>query len=103
MSSYFLSKWQEFLVVRSIILYRVIINYCPIAVSVENPHKFCMCRSLTTLDKLIDRFPLPSGAPPIGDTSLSHVMRLAAHSTTSLTPTAMVQSFIMALYIVCNM
>jgi hypothetical protein len=58
MSSYFLSKWQEFLVVRSM------------------------------LDKLVDRFPLPSVAPPIGDTSLTHVMRLAAHSTTSSTPTA---------------
>jgi hypothetical protein len=40
-------------------LYRVIINYCPIAVGVENPHKFWMCRSLATLDKLVDRFPLP--------------------------------------------
>jgi hypothetical protein len=25
-------------------LYRVIINECPIAVGVENPHKFWMCR-----------------------------------------------------------
>jgi hypothetical protein len=24
--------------------YKVIINYCPIAVGVENPHKFGMCR-----------------------------------------------------------
>jgi hypothetical protein len=31
----------------------------------------------------------------IGDTSLTHVMRLAAHSTTSSTSTAMEQSFIM--------
>jgi hypothetical protein len=28
-----------------------------------------------------DRFPLPPGALPIGDTSLTHVMTLAAHST----------------------
>jgi hypothetical protein len=56
----------------------IIINDYPIAVGVENPHKFWMCRSLATLDKLVDRFPL--GAPPIGDTSLTHVMRLAAHS-----------------------
>jgi hypothetical protein len=34
-----------------------------------------MCRSVTMLDKLVDRFPLPSVAPPIGDTSLTHVMR----------------------------
>jgi hypothetical protein len=47
--------------------------------------------SLATLDKLVDRFPLPPAAPPIGDTSLTHVRRLAAHSTTSPTPTAMGQ------------
>jgi hypothetical protein len=33
----------------------------------------------------------------IGDTSLTHVMRLAAHSITSPTPTAMGQSFIITL------
>jgi hypothetical protein len=27
-----------------LLMYRVIINYCPIAVGVENPHKFGMCR-----------------------------------------------------------
>jgi hypothetical protein len=47
--------------------------------------------SLATLEKLVDRCPLPLGAPPIGDTSLTHVMRLAAHSTTSATPTAVGQ------------
>jgi hypothetical protein len=36
--------------------------------------------------------------PPIGDTSLTHVKRLAALSTTSPTPTEMGQSFIMTLY-----
>jgi hypothetical protein len=55
--------------------------------------------SLATLDKLVDRFPLPPVAPPIDDTSLTHVMRLAAHSTTSPTPTAMGQSFIIILYV----
>jgi hypothetical protein len=55
--------------------------------------------SLATLDKLVDRFPLPPVAPPIDDTSLTHVMRLTAHSTTSPTPTAMGQSFIMILYV----
>jgi hypothetical protein len=74
------------------------INDCPIAVGVENPHKFWMCRSLATLDKLVDRFPLPPVGPSIGDTSLTRVMRLAAHSTKSPTPTAMGQSFIMTLY-----
>jgi hypothetical protein len=34
--------------------------------------------SLATLDKLVDRFPLPTGAPPNGDTSPTHVMKLAA-------------------------
>jgi hypothetical protein len=43
-------------------------------------------------------FPLPPVSPPIGDSSLSHIMRLAAHSTTSPTPTAMGQSFILLLY-----
>jgi hypothetical protein len=54
--------------------------------------------SFTMLDKLVDRFPLPPVAPPIGDTSLTHVMRLATHSTTSPTPIAMGHSFIMTLY-----
>jgi hypothetical protein len=72
-------------------VYRVIINDCPIAVGVDNPHKFWMSASLATLDKLIDRFPLPPVVPPIGDTSLTHVMRLAAHLTTIPTPTAMGQ------------
>jgi hypothetical protein len=40
---------------------------------------------------IVDRFPVP---PPIGDTSLTHVMRLAADSTTSPTPTVIGQSFI---------
>jgi hypothetical protein len=46
---------------------------------------FGCAASLVTLNKLEERFPLPSVAPPIGDTSLTHVMRLAAHSTTSPT------------------
>jgi hypothetical protein len=36
-------------------------------------------------DRLVDRFPAvktTSVSPPIGDTSLTHVMRLAVHSTT---------------------
>jgi hypothetical protein len=71
--------------------YRVIINDCTIVVGVENPHKFSMCRQPRKLDKLVDRFPLPPAAPPIGDTSLTHIMKLAAHSTKPPTPTTMVQ------------
>jgi hypothetical protein len=59
---------------------------------------FGCAASLATLDKLVDRFPLPPVAPSIGDTSLTHVMKLAAHSTTSPKPTAMGHSFIMTLY-----
>jgi hypothetical protein len=50
---------------------------------------FGCAASLVTLDKLVDRFPLLPVASPISDTSLTQVMRLAAHSTTSPTPTAM--------------
>jgi hypothetical protein len=46
-------------------------------------------------DKLVDKFTLRPAALPIGDASLTHVIKLAAHSTTSPTPTAMRQSFIM--------
>jgi hypothetical protein len=55
---------------------------------------FGCAASLATLDKLVDRFPRPPVAPPIGDTSLTHVMRLAAHSTTSPMLTGMGQSFV---------
>jgi hypothetical protein len=33
--------------------------------------------SFATLDKLVDKFTLPSAALPIGDASLSHVIKLA--------------------------
>jgi hypothetical protein len=72
----------------TVYIYRVIINDCTIVVGVENPHKFWMCRQASQrLNKLVDRFPV---APPIGDTSLSHVKKLAAHSTKLPTPTTMV-------------
>jgi hypothetical protein len=48
---------------------------------------------------IVDKFTLPPAALPIGDASLTHVIKLAAHSTTSATPTAMRQSFIMTPYI----
>jgi hypothetical protein len=54
--------------------------------------------SFATLDKS-DKFTLPPAALPIGDASLTHVIKLAAHSSTSSTPTAMRQSFIMTPYV----
>jgi hypothetical protein len=47
----------------------------------------------------LDKFTLPPAALPIGDASLTHVIKLAAHSSTSSTPTAMRQSFIMTPYV----
>jgi hypothetical protein len=37
--------------------------------------------SFATLDKLVDKFTLPPTALPIGHASLTHVIKLAAHST----------------------
>jgi hypothetical protein len=54
--------------------------------------------SFATLDKLVDKFTLPPAALPIGDVSFTHVIKLAAHSITPPTPTAMRQSFIMTPY-----
>jgi hypothetical protein len=54
--------------------------------------------TFATLDKVVDKFTLPLAALPIGDASLTHVIKLAAHSTTSPTPTAMRQSFITTPY-----
>jgi hypothetical protein len=79
-------------------IYRVIINGAPSQLALKTHTNLGCADSRATLDKLVDRFPLPPGAPSIGDTSLTHVMRLPAHSTTSPTPTAMGQSFIMTLY-----
>jgi hypothetical protein len=71
--------------------------FVPSQLALETQTNFGYAANLATLDKLVDRFPLPPVSPPIGDTSLTHVMRLAAHSTTSPTPTAMEQSFIITL------
>jgi hypothetical protein len=67
----------------------------PSQLALKTHINFGCAGSLATLDKLVNRFPLPPVAPPIDDTILTHVMRLAAHSTTLPTPTAMGQSFIM--------
>jgi hypothetical protein len=58
--------------------------------------------SFATSDKLVDKFTLPPAALPIGDASLTHVIKLAAHSTTSPMSTAMRQSFIMTSYLSKN-
>jgi hypothetical protein len=42
---------------------------------------FGCAASLATLDKLVDRFPLPPVSPPIGDISLIHVMTYEACGT----------------------
>jgi hypothetical protein len=60
----------------------------PLQLALKTRTNFGCAANLTTLNKLVDRFPLPPVAPPIGDTSLTHAMRLAAHSTTSPTSTA---------------
>jgi hypothetical protein len=66
----------------------------PSQLALKTHTNFGCAASLATLDKLVDRFSLPPVAPPIADTSLAHVMRFAAHSTT---PTVMGQLFIMTL------
>jgi hypothetical protein len=55
----------------------------PSQLALKTHINFICAASLLMLDKLVDRFPLPPVSPPIGDTSLTQVMRLAAHSTTS--------------------
>jgi hypothetical protein len=54
--------------------------------------------SFSTLDKLVDKCILAPAALPIGDASLTHFIKLAAHSSTSSMPTAIRQSFIMTPY-----
>jgi hypothetical protein len=49
----------------------------PSKLALKTHTNFGCAANVATLDKLVDRFPVP---PPIGDTSLIHVMRLAAHS-----------------------
>jgi hypothetical protein len=63
----------------------------PSQLALKTHTNFGCVASLTTLDTLVDRFPLPPVAPRIGDTNLTHVMRPAVHSTTSPTSTAMGQ------------
>jgi hypothetical protein len=67
----------------------------PSQLALKTHTNFGCAASFTTLDKLVDKFTLAPAALPIGDGSLSHVIKLAAHSNTSSTPTAMRQSFTM--------
>jgi hypothetical protein len=52
----------------------------PSQLALKTHTNFECTASLATLDKRVDRFPLPPVTPPINDTSLTHIMRLAAHS-----------------------
>jgi hypothetical protein len=67
----------------------------PSQLALKTHTNFGCAVSLATLDKLVDRFPLLPVAPPISDISLTHVVGLAAHSTTSPTLAAMGESIIM--------
>jgi hypothetical protein len=55
----------------------------PLQLALKTHTNFGCAASLVTLDKLVDRFLLSPPAPPIGDTSVTHVMRLAAHNQTT--------------------
>jgi hypothetical protein len=48
----------------------------PSQLALKTHTTFGCAASLATLDKLVDRFSRPPIAPTIGDTSLTHVMRL---------------------------
>jgi hypothetical protein len=54
----------------------------PSKLALKTHTNFGCAASLATLDKLVDRFPLSPVTLPIGDTSLTHIIKLAAHSTT---------------------
>jgi hypothetical protein len=69
----------------------------PSQLALKTHHKNFGCAAcFATLDKLVDRFPLPPVAPPIGDTSLTHVIMLSSlrhiqfRRQRSPTPTTMI-------------
>jgi hypothetical protein len=70
----------------------------PLQLALKTHTNWECAASFATLGKLVNKFTLPPAALPIGDASLTHVIKLAAHSTTSPTPTALRQSFIMTPY-----
>jgi hypothetical protein len=70
--------------------FRILQDHYKSQLALKTHTKFGCAASLATLDKLVDRFPLPPAALPIGDASLTHVMKLAAHSNKPPTPTTMV-------------
>jgi hypothetical protein len=67
----------------------------PLQLALKTHTNLGCAASFETLDKLVDKITLPPAALPTGDASLTHIIKLAAHSTTSPTPTAVRQSFIM--------
>jgi hypothetical protein len=52
----------------------------PSQLALKTHTNFGCAACFATLDKLVDRFPLPPEAPPIDDASLTYVIKLAAHS-----------------------
>jgi hypothetical protein len=48
----------------------------PLQLALKTHTNFGCVASFATLDKLVDRFLLPPVAPPIGDTSLTHIKGL---------------------------
>jgi hypothetical protein len=53
----------------------------PSQLALKTHTNFGCAANLATLDKLVDRFPLPPVAPPIGDTSLTHVTNVNCDGT----------------------
>jgi hypothetical protein len=76
-------------------LFVFVVQYIvPSQLALKTHTNFGCAATFATLDKLIHRFSLPPVVPPIGDSSVTHVIRLAVHSTTSPVPAAIGQSFI---------
>jgi hypothetical protein len=71
--------------------YRVVMNDCPIAVGVENPHKFWMCRQPRNVRQTSRQISTAASIATYRRYYSHSCLRLAAHSTTSPTPTAMGQ------------
>jgi hypothetical protein len=52
----------------------------PSPLALKTHTNFGCAACFATLDKLVNRFPLRPVAPLIGDASLTHVIKLAAHA-----------------------
>jgi hypothetical protein len=53
----------------------------PSQLALKTHTNFRCAASLAMLDKLVDRFPLPPVAPPIGDTNLTWLPKCIAHES----------------------